>query len=186
MYSDTLHRTPSPTTHPAGPGWRDAGAVAFSLTAALTIPPRGAHGLIRAHRGHFDSWALYFRSGLLCFAYDVLGTREFVVVGRTRLTAGEHQVRVDLASDTEDRKLGGDVTLFHDGAPVGEGRVGTARRPAPAAEEVAEGTDVAIGSQYAAQTSVFTGTIHWVQLDSAPGGSLVSADDRLRVAMTQL
>lgn len=184
MNPGTLHRTTTQTVA-AGPGSRRSDDVAFSLTAALTVPPGGADGLIRAYRGRFDSWALYCRRSLLCFAYDVLGTREFVVMSRARLPAGAHQVRADFTADDEGRALGGDVTLFQDGEAVGEGRVGTARPPAHAAEEAVDGTDAAIGSHYAAQTRTFTGTIHWVQLDSATPGRFVTADDRLRVAMTQ-
>jgi len=184
MQPATLHR-PAPATVAAGPHAWDHGGAGFSLTASVTVPPGGAEGLIRAQRGRFDSWALYCHGGRLCFAYDVLGTREFIVVGRTRLAGGVHQARADFLADDEAPAPGGDVTLFLDGAQVGEGHVGAARPPVHAAEESAEGTRATLGSHYAAQTGVFTGTIHWVQLDSASAGRLLTADDRLRVAMTQ-
>jgi arylsulfatase len=85
---------------------------------------------------------------------------------------------------------GGDVALFHDGKQVGTGRV---ERTQPFLFSADETTDVGsesgtpVSAEYDRRSSVFTGKIHWVQIDQGKEDAdhLVSPEERLNVAMTR-
>ncbi len=87
---------------------------------------------------------------------------------------------------------GGDVRLFVDGEPVGEGRVdGTVPMLFSADETTDVGSDTAtpVSDDYGTRDSTFTGTVRWVQLDideaAADADHLVSPEERFRVAMAR-
>jgi hypothetical protein len=58
------------------------------------------------------------------------------------IPAGRHQVRMELAYDGGGLAEGGDVTLYHDGEPVGSGRVTATQAMIFSADETTD-----IGSQ---------------------------------------
>ena len=85
---------------------------------------------------------------------------------------------------------GGSVTLYLDGAKVGEGRVeGTVPLICSADETADVGRDTAspVSDDYDAESSVFTGTVNWVQIDlgddAEDADHLITPEERLRVAM---
>ena len=87
---------------------------------------------------------------------------------------------------------GGDVALYLDGTKIGEGRVeGTVPMIFSGDETCDIGSDTAspVSDDYTAESSHFTGTVEWVQLDIADAAEdldhLISPEERLRIAMAR-
>ena len=85
---------------------------------------------------------------------------------------------------------GGTVTLYVDGAKVGEGRVeGTVPMAFSADETTDVGSDTAtpVSDDYGPKTSTFTGRVRWVQIDLGVDDNdhLITPDERLRIAMAR-
>ena len=87
---------------------------------------------------------------------------------------------------------GGDVTLYVDGAQVGQGRLEATIPLIFSADETADvGRDTAspVSDDYAGASSVFTGRVNWVQLDlgedAQDADHLITPEERLRVAMAR-
>ncbi|WP_281426216.1 arylsulfatase [Miltoncostaea oceani] len=162
----------------------------FSVTAEVEVPVGGADGVIIAQGGRFGGWAVYARDGHAKFVYNVLGVQEFATVADVAIPRGTHQVRVEFAYDGGGLAKGGDVTIYHDGEPVGAGRV---ERTQPMVFSADETTDIGYESgttvtpDYSATSSRFTGRINWVQLDVgvADDDHLIDPEERLRVAMAR-
>ncbi|MFD6092869.1 arylsulfatase [Oerskovia sp. NPDC060338] len=162
----------------------------FSVTAEIEVPQGGAHGVIVAQGGRFGGWSVYAKEGTVKFVYNVLGIQEFATEADVPVPAGTHQVRMELAYDGGGLGKGGDVTLFHDGAPVGTGRVGATQPMIFSADET---TDVGyesgtpVSPDYTPRTSRFTGKIHWVQIDlgSDDHDHFIDPEERLRIAMAR-
>jgi arylsulfatase len=146
----------------------------FSVTAEVDVPAEGAEGVIIAQGGRFGGWSVYARGGRLTFVYNVLGLQEFATESELPVPPGVHQVRMEFAYDGGGLAKGGDVTLYHDGNPVGSGRVG-ATQP------------MIFSADYSAHTSRFTGKINWVQIDLGDDNNdhYIDPDERLRIAMAR-
>ena len=162
----------------------------FSVTAEVDVPERELSGVIIAQGGRFGGWTLYFAEGRATFVYNVLGIHLFSTQADSVLEAGTHQVRMEFAYDGGGLAKGGDVTLYYDGNPVGTGRVGATQAMIFSADET---TDVgyesgtSVSNDYTAESSRFTGKIHWVQIDTGHDGHdhLIDPDERLRIAMAR-
>ena len=162
----------------------------FSITADVDVPDGGVNGVIIAQGGRFGGWAVYVKDGRLAFVYNVLGIQEFTTVADEPVPAGRHQLRMEFAYDGGGLAKGGDVTLFHDGEPVGSGRVGATQPMIFSADETTDigyETGTTVTPDYTARGSRFTGRIHWVQLDVGTDDHdhLISPDERLRIAMAR-
>jgi arylsulfatase len=162
----------------------------FTVTAAVEVPAGGADGVIIAQGGRFGGWSFYAKDGKAKFVYNVLGIQEFATEANSSIPAGTHQVRMEFAYDGGGLAKGGDVTLYHDGAAVGTGRVGATQAMIFSADETTDigyesGTTVT--ADYTAQTSRFTGKIHWVQIDLGDDNHdhFVDPEERLRIAMAR-
>ncbi len=162
----------------------------FSVTAEIDVPAGGAHGVIVAQGGRFGGWSVYAKDGRLKFVYNVLGIQEFATEADAAVPQGTHQVRMEFVYDGGGLAKGGDVTLFHDGVPVGSGRVGATQPMIFSADET---TDVGyesgtpVSPDYSPRSSRFSGRIHWVQIDVGDDDHdhLVDPDERLRIAMAR-
>ncbi len=162
----------------------------FSVTAEVEVPDGGVEGVIIAQGGRFGGWSLYLKDGTAKFVYNVLGIHEFTTEAETPMTAGTHQVRMEFAYDGGGLAKGGDVTLFHDGAEVGTGRVEMTQPMVFSADET---TDIGYESgttvtpDYTPATSRFTGRINWVQIDLGADDSdhFIDPEERLRIAMAR-
>jgi hypothetical protein len=161
----------------------------FSVTAEVEITD-GADGVIIAQGGRFGGWALYAKDGKAKFVYNVLGVQEFATEADLPIPAGRHQVRMEFAYDGGGLAKGGDVTLFYDGNPAGTGRVEATQPMIFSADET---TDIGYESgttvtpDYSAQSSRFTGKIHWVQIDLGKDDHdhYIDPEERLRIAMAR-
>ena len=163
-----------------------------SITAEIEVPEGGANGVILSQGGAFGGLALYAKDGKLAYCYNLFGLEQFKVYSADPIPAGTHQVRMEFAYDGGGVGKGGDVRLFVDGEPVGEGRVdGTVPMLFSADETTDVGSDTAtpVSDDYGTRDSTFTGTVRWVQLDideaAADADHLVSPEERFRVAMAR-
>ncbi|MDF3044172.1 MAG: sulfatase [Ornithinibacter sp.] len=162
----------------------------FSVTADVDVPDGGVTGVVIAQGGRFGGWAVYVKDGRLAFVYNVLGIQEFTTLADEPIPAGRHQLRMEFAYDGGGLAKGGDVTLFHDGEPVGTGRVGATQPMIFSADEttdIGSESGTTVTPDYTARSSRFTGKIHWVQLDVGTDDHdhLISPDERLRIAMAR-
>ena len=163
-----------------------------SITAQIDVPEAGANGVIVAQGGAFGGFVLYAADGKPAYCYNLFGLQRFKVYGEAPIPTGEHQLRMEFAYDGGGLGKGGAVTLYVDGEQVGEGRVeGTVPMLFSADETTDVGSDSAtpVSDDYGPKDSEFTGTVRWVQLDIDAAAEdtdhLISADERLRVAMAR-
>jgi len=99
-------------------------------------------------------------------------------------------VRVEFAYDGGGLGKGGTVTLYHDGKPVGTGRVEFTQAMIFSADET---TDVGyesgttVSSELTAESSRFNGRIEWVQIDvgAADNDHLIDPEERLKIVMAR-
>ena len=126
------------------------------------------------------------------YCYNLLGLQRSKIRGEAPLAPGTRQVRMEFAYDGGGLGKGGTVTLYVDGAPVGEGRLEATIPLIFSADETADvGRDTAspVSDDYSGPTSVFTGTVNWVQLDlgedAGDADHLITPEERLRVAMAR-
>ena len=99
---------------------------------------------------------------------------------------------MEFAYDGGGPAKGGTVTLFVDGNETGQGRVDATVPLIFSADETADvGRDTAspVSDDYDGESSVFTGTVNWVQIDlgddSEDVDHLITPEERLRVAMAR-
>jgi arylsulfatase A-like enzyme len=161
-----------------------------SVTAEIVVPDGGAEGVIIAQGGAFAGWALYLLDGKPTYCHNVLSLARFKAHGDTAVPPGVHQVRMEFAYDGGGLAKGGTITLYIDGTKVGEGRAEATVPMAYSADETCDlGRDTGsnVSDDYTPETSPFTGTINWVQLDAGDDNHdhLISPEDRLKVAMVR-
>ncbi|ARU51721.1 arylsulfatase [Cellulosimicrobium cellulans] len=162
----------------------------FSVSADVEVPSTGAEGVIIAQGGRFGGWSLYVHEGRLTFTYNVLGIQLFTAVADEPVPAGSHAIRMEFAYDGGGLAKGGDVTLFHDDAPVGRGRVEATQPMVFSADETTDigyESGTCVSPDYTTRTSRFTGRLHRVVLDVGTDSHdhLVSPEERMRIAMAK-
>jgi hypothetical protein len=163
-----------------------------AVTAEIVVPETGAEGVILAQGGAFAGWSLYAKDGRPKYCYNLLGLQRFKIEGDAAIPPGTHQVRMEFAYDGGGPAKGGTVTLYLDGDQVGEGRVeGTVPLIFSADETADVGRDTGspVSDDYDGESSVFTGTVNWLQIDlgedAEDADHLITPEERLRVAMSR-
>ena len=163
-----------------------------SVTTEIVVPESGASGVIVAQGGAFGGWSLYLHEGRPTYCYSFFGVQRFKVAADEPVPAGTHQVRMEFAYDGGGLAKGGGVTLYVDGEAVGSGRVEHTQPLIFSADETADvghETGTTVSDDYDAESSRFTGTIEWVQIDlgedAADADHLISPEERLRIAMAR-
>jgi arylsulfatase len=163
-----------------------------AVTAELVVPEGGASGVIVAQGGAFGGWALYLHEGRPTYCYSFFGVRRFRVAADGPVPEGRHQVRMEFAYDGGGLAKGGGVMLYVDGERVAEGRVEHTQPLIFSADETADvghETGTTVSDDYDAESSRFTGTIDWVQIDlgedAEDADHLISPEERLRIAMAR-
>jgi hypothetical protein len=112
------------------------------------------------------------------------------VYGDEPVPTGTHQVRMEFAYDGGGLAKGGGITLYVDGEKCGEGRAEATVPMVYSADETCDlGSDTGtpVSDDYTSESSEFTGTINWVQLDAGNDDHdhLITPEERLRVAMAR-
>jgi arylsulfatase A-like enzyme len=161
-----------------------------SVTANLVVPESGASGVIITQGGAVGGWTLYAHQGHLKYCYNLFGIEYYMITAETPVPAGRHQVRMEFAYDGGGLGLGGDVTLYYDGAAVGKGRV---EKTQPLAYSADEGCDVGADAgspaspDYGPTGNQFSGEIEWVQIDVGDDSHdhLIRPEDRFNIAMAR-
>jgi arylsulfatase A-like enzyme len=163
-----------------------------AVTAEIVVPEAGADGVILAQGGAFGGWSLYANAGRPTYCYNLLGLQRFKIKADAAIPPGTHQLRMEFAYDGGGLGKGGSVTLYLDGDQVAEGRVEATVPLIFSADETADvGRDTAspVSDDYNGEASVFTGKVNWVQIDlgddAEDADHLITADERLRVAMAR-
>jgi arylsulfatase len=163
-----------------------------AITAAIVVPESGANGVILSQGGSFGGFAFYANDGRLAYCYNLFGLQRFKAYSEGAIPVGDHQVRMEFAYDGGGVGKGGDVTLFVDGEPVGEGRVEATVPMLFSADETTDvGRDTAtpVSDDYGPRDSEFTGRVRWVQLDIDESAEsvdhLISPEERLQIAMAR-
>jgi hypothetical protein len=163
-----------------------------AVTAEIVIPEGGANGVIVAQGGAFGGWSIYLREGRPTYCYSLFGVMRFTVEADVSVPPGQHQVRMEFAYDGGGLAKGGTVTLYVDGQSVAEGRVEHTQPMIFSADETADvgnETGTTVSDDYDAESSRFTGTINWVQIDLGDDADdadhLISPEERLRIAMAR-
>jgi arylsulfatase len=163
-----------------------------SITAEVEVAAEGAEGVIVAQGGAYAGWSLYAKDGKPKYCYNLFGLQRFDVEGDSQITAGTNQVRMEFAYDGGGLGKGAAVSLYVDGEPVGEGRVeGTVPMMFSGDETCDVGSDTAspVSDDYTPESSRFTGTVNWVEIDideaAADVDHLISPEERLHIAMAR-
>lgn len=95
-----------------------------SITAEIVVSDgKAANGVILSQGGIGGGWMFYVKDGTPTYLYNLVGMRDFVVSATQSLSSGKHQVRMEFAYDGGGLAKGGNVMLYIDGKPVGQGRV---------------------------------------------------------------
>jgi arylsulfatase A-like enzyme len=161
-----------------------------AVTAEIVVPDGGANGVVIAQGGAFAGWAVYLLEGKPVYCHNLLGLQRFKIAGDTAVPSGTHQIRMELAYDGGGLAKGGDVTIYVDGKQVGAGRVNATVPMVYSGDETCDvGSDIgsSVSDDYTPETSAFTGTVNWVQLDAGDDDQdhLITAEERWQVAMAR-
>ncbi len=97
----------------------------YTISADLVIPPGGAEGVIVAEADHLGGFSLFVDGGKLTHTYSMMGVFVFRQQAEESLPEGEVTVRMEFAADAAKPATGGEVTLFIDDRPVGNGPDGS-------------------------------------------------------------
>jgi arylsulfatase len=164
-----------------------------AVTAQIVVPEgTAASGVLISQGGAFGGWAVYAMDGRPAYCYNLFGIQRFKVHGDAAIPSGEHQVRMEFAYDGGGLAKGGSVTLYLDGARVGQGRVEATEPMMFSGDETTDvGLDSAtpVSDDYGPRDSTFNGRVRWIQIDLADDAEdmdhLITPEERYRVAMAR-
>jgi arylsulfatase len=164
-----------------------------AVTAQIVVPDgMAANGVLISQGGAFGGWAVYALDGRPAYCYNLFGIQRFKVLGDAAIPSGEHQVRMEFTYDGGGLAKGGSVTLYLDGAPVGQGRVEVTEPMMFSGDETTDvGLDSAtpVSDDYGPRDSKFNGHIRWIQIDlgddAEDADHLITPEERYRVAMAR-
>ena len=163
-----------------------------SVTAVLEVPQSGAEGVIIAQGGNIGGWSLYAKDGKLKYCYNLLGIQYFYVEGKTSLSPGEHQVRMEFKYAGGGIGKGGKVSLFVDGKKDGEGTVAATAPIVFSADDgcdVGKDTGAPVSQDYRPRGNEFNGRVKGVQIAIAAAAEdadhMISPEEAVRVAMAR-
>jgi arylsulfatase A-like enzyme len=142
----------------------------FSITADVTIPAKGAKGVILTQGGRFGGWSLYLRDNKPEFTYNFLGLQRYVVASSKKLPAGPVKITFDFVYDGDGVGKGGTGTIYVNGTAVAEARIEKTQPYIFSADETADvgldnQTPVALGIGYGPEETGFTGQISQVVVE---------------------
>lgn len=158
-----------------------------AVTANIGVPAAGAEGVIICQGANIGGWSLYAHEGKIKYCYNYGGFENTFIESPEKLTAGEHQVRMEFAYDGGGLGKGGTVSLFVDGTQVAEGKLKATLANIYSADDgldVGEDSGAPVSPDYGPVDNGFNGMIGGVQLaitdDPAATGSLVKPEEAVR------
>jgi arylsulfatase A-like enzyme len=144
----------------------------YTISADLHIPDGGAEGVIVADASHLGGFSLFVQDGKLKHTYAFLGVFEYHQESKGELPTGDVNVELTFAADEAKPATPGEVTLFVNGEPVGNGRL---EHTVPfgfsgyAGLDVGRDNGLVVDRGYADKAPfAFTGTVKKVVFDVAP------------------
>jgi hypothetical protein len=150
-----------------------------TITAEVTIPEKGANGVILSQAGRFGGWSLYLKDGKPVYTYNFLGLQRFTVAATAPLPAGKATIRYEFAYFGGGLGKGGVGTILVNGKKAAEGRI---ERTHPMIFSADEGADVGedgetpVVEDYGIPAPYkFTGRIAKVTVELAPMPAPVKA-----------
>ena len=158
-----------------------------AVTAEIEVPEGGAAGVLVAQGGAFAGWSLYLHKGKPKYCHNLAGLMRFYVEADQEVPSGIHQVRMEFTYDGGGLAKGGTIALFIDGKPAGDGRINATVPMIYSADETCDvGSDsgTPVSEDYASESSRFSGTVKWVELEIGDDSHdhLVTPEERMRVA----
>ena len=161
-----------------------------TITCEIDVKDDHANGVVISQGGEFGGWSVYLIDGTPKYCYNLFGLRQFHVSGDAKVSAGSHQVRVEFTYDGGGLGKGGTAAIYLDGSKVGEGRVDATVPMVFSADETCDlGSDTGspVSSEYTSETSTFTGTVNWVQLDIGDDDNdhFITPEERMKIAMAR-
>jgi arylsulfatase len=153
----------------------------YAIEAELVVPDTGAEGVIVANADEMGGFAIWVDSeGMLRHSYSMLGVDYFRQTATEQLPTGEVNVRMQFDADEPKPGTGGTVSLFANGAKIGEGRI---ERTVPVAFSSYAGMDVGrdnglvVDREYHDKAPyAFTGTVKKVTFDLKPADLAAEKD----------
>ncbi|GAA3611180.1 hypothetical protein GCM10022419_115210 [Nonomuraea rosea] len=149
-------------------GVPDVKNTSHTIVADIEVGVDGGDGVVAAQGGRFGGWALYLRSGLVTYCYNLFGRERTYLRAPSWLRPGRHAIRYAFAYDGGGIGKGGIGTLTVDDIEIGAVRI-DATVPLLFADDQALGIGRDSGSpvtgEYAGCGGPFTGTIRSVRID---------------------
>ena len=150
-----------------------------TITAEVTIPEKGANGVILSQAGRFGGWSLYLKDGKPVYTYNFLGLQRFTVAATAPLPAGKATIRYEFAYDGGGLGKGGVGTILVNGKKAAEGRIERTHPMIFSADEgadVGEDAETPVVEDYGIPAPYkFTGRIAKVTVELAPMPTPVKA-----------
>jgi arylsulfatase len=146
----------------------------YAIEADVWIPEHGAEGVIVAEADEMGGFSLWVDGdGLLHHSYSMMGVEQYTQVSTEPVPTGDVALRMQFDADRQERAAGGTVSLYANGARIGEGRL---ERTVPVRFSGYAGLDVGrdnglpVDPAYKDRSPyAFTGTIKKVVFDLKPG-----------------
>ena len=161
----------------------------FRITADITVPEVGCHGVIACQGGNMAGWSLYVDdNNRPLYHYNWMGHEHYIATANAALSAGRHELIVEYVYDGG-FGAGGDAVLFLDGTAVGHARVD---KSVPivfsmSGESFDIGMDTGAPVGFYPHVYRFTGSIHGVTLErlSEPSAEVAAriADGEFRASL---
>lgn len=162
-----------------------------SITALVEIPNEGAEGVLVSQGGIDGGFSFYLKDRRLHYAYNYVADQHFHVEGDTDVPAGLHVLSVEFqptgeADPHNGKGTPGDIKLFIDGEPAGEGHLPvTIPIMMGLTSGVSVGADAGspVTDEYEAPFE-FTGQIEKIVYDVS-GKSIVDHEAEIRAALAR-
>jgi arylsulfatase A-like enzyme len=144
----------------------------YTISADLHVPADGAQGVIVAEGSHLGGFTLFLDGGKLKHTYAFLGVFEYTQESETELPLGDVEVQMSFVADEAKLATAGDVTLFVNGKPVGNGRMDHTvpfHFTGYSGMDIGRDNGLVVDRSYADKAPfAFTGTVKKVVFDVAP------------------
>jgi len=93
-----------------------------TITAELTVPTRGAEGVVTCAGAFSAGWSLYVKEGKPTFRYTFFDIADVTIPGTEALPEGKVTLKTDFTPDGS-KEGGGTLRLFVNDKPAGEGKL---------------------------------------------------------------